>query len=83
MAAFPRYQCHKQVGALKIAGIEINDPNGNYLLHFEEPGFEPIVMTWQWCAHHAPEIGGYLVDYDDGYRSYSPPEAFEAGYTRI
>lgn len=32
---------------------------------------------------HKPEPGGYYVRYEDGYESYSPPEAFEAGYTRI
>jgi hypothetical protein len=32
---------------------------------------------------HDPRPGGYFVEYADGYRSFSPAEAFEAGYTRI
>ena len=28
-------------------------------------------------------IGGYLVQYEDGYLSWSPAKAFEEGYTRI
>lgn len=27
-------------------------------------------------------VGGYLVEYSDGYLSWSPPEAFEGGYRR-
>ena len=26
---------------------------------------------------------GYLVEYEDGYLSWSPSEAFESGYTRV
>ncbi len=32
---------------------------------------------------HQPKIGGYFVVYKDGYKSFSPAEAFEEGYTRI
>lgn len=31
---------------------------------------------------HNPQIGGYYVLYPDGYESWSPAEAFEAGYHR-
>jgi hypothetical protein len=34
-------------------------------------------------ASQAPSVGGYYVVYDDGYKSYSPSEAFEGGYTKI
>jgi hypothetical protein len=30
-----------------------------------------------------PKPGWYYVVYKDGYKSFSPPEAFEEGYTRI
>jgi hypothetical protein len=29
----------------------------------------------------APQAGMYMVVYEDGYISFSPAEAFEAGYT--
>jgi bacterioferritin-associated ferredoxin len=32
---------------------------------------------------HKPQVGGYIVIYDDGYTSFSPAKAFEEGYTRI
>ena len=30
-----------------------------------------------------PEVGGYYVVHKDGYKSFSPANAFEEGYTRI
>jgi len=32
---------------------------------------------------HKPEVGGYYVVYADGYKSFSPAQAFEEGYTRV
>jgi hypothetical protein len=32
---------------------------------------------------HDPQVGGYFVQYDDGYISFSPAKAFEEGYTRL
>lgn len=77
----PRYQCHKQVWALKIKAI-IPNPRG-WELHFEDDGYAPHAVNFEWRAKHDPQPGGYLVLYADGYQSYSPAESFEAGYTRI
>lgn len=49
--------------------------------------FLPVVFAeWQWLERFAPEdqplTNGYLVQYEDGYVSWSPAEAFEKGYTR-
>jgi hypothetical protein len=35
-----------------------------------------------WNRGH-PNLGDYIVIYDDGYKSWSPAKAFEEGYTRI
>lgn len=78
---FPRYQCHKQVGALKIKTV-IDNPRG-VELHFKDEGIIPIQMVHPWGEKHKPIAGGYLVAYDDGYLSYSPADAFESGYTPI
>ena len=43
----------------------------------------PIAVSLEFITKHRPEVGGYLVFYKDGYRSFSPAEAFEDGYTRI
>lgn len=77
----PRYQCHKQVQALKIK-LRIPNPRG-VELHFEDERFAPHQVDAVWFDKHKVEAGGYLVVYPDGYQSYSPAEAFEAGYTLI
>lgn len=48
-----------------------------------ETFFHPIVVSDEWVSKHNPEAGGYYVQYDDGYTSYSPAKAFEEGYTRL
>lgn len=77
----PRYQCHKQVWALKIKAI-IPNPRGAEL-HFENDRYCPFEMPAEWVDKHQPQTGGYLVVYEGGYRSYSPAEAFESGYVLI
>lgn len=76
-AEMPKYKCYKEVHALKIKGIS---PDGE--LGFEE-NFVPMLMPKEWLDKHNPEVGGYLVFYKDGYKSFSPAKAFEEGYTRI
>lgn len=84
----PEYQCHKKVWALKIKSV-INSPpdvivdGGSWDLEIEAPGYAPIRVSHEWMLKHGPESGGYYVVYEDGYKSYSPAKAFEAGYKRI
>lgn len=73
-----RYQCHKQVQAGKIVDVY----NGNVIVLVGETQVALHVGT-PWITKHNPEVGGYLVQYDDGYQSYSPAKAFEEGYTLI
>jgi hypothetical protein len=78
----PRYQCHKQVWALKISAI-LHDEFGAAVISADGgTGFSVRVDT-AYVEKHKPAAGGYWVKYDDGYQSYSPAAAFEAGYTRI
>lgn len=77
----PRYKCHKEVWALKIKAIFPN-PRG-FELHFDGDRYCPFEMSTDWMIKHAPEVGGYLVVYDNDYRSYSPADAFELGYTLV
>jgi hypothetical protein len=78
----PQYRSHKQVGALRILGIEIgSDQRG--LISFHEPGFAPIMCEPKMFSRYMPVQGDYLVFYEDGYQSFSPKKAFEDGYTRI
>lgn len=86
----PRYISQKLVWALKIASIDqapadrdrVN-ASGDWLLIPAEPGYAPITVSHDWILKHRPQAGGYFVTYQDGYRSYSPAEAFEAGNTPI
>lgn len=78
----PTYRSHKLVQALKIGAI-IPNPRG-VELHFEDERFCPIEVDDAWVNKHAPQPGGYFVVYPgDGYRSWSPADAFEAGYTPV
>ncbi len=84
----PKYQCHKKVWALKINGIEFENSaspkNSTYAkLHFENKSYLPISVDISYLNKHNPEIGGYFVVYEDGYKSFSPADAFEGGYTLI
>lgn len=85
----PRYKCHKEVWALKIAEIEFPpaaanaESDGSRLLVITDEGFAPIRVDHNYIRKHNPQPGGYYVVYKDGYKSFSPAEAFEEGYTRI
>lgn len=85
----PRYKCHKEVWALKIAGAEpiVRADDGaiiGYDLHFEDSGYAPVRVTSDWARRtDSALVGGYYVVYGDGYTSYSPAAPFESGYTRI
>ena len=89
----PRYQCHKKVWALKIKELTTHqnpDTSGNSAsasygatITPAEDGYAPFEVPAEYVTKHRPEVGGYYVVYDDGYKSYSPAKAFEEGYSRI
>lgn len=84
----PRYRCHKEVHALKIASIDQAPASkvaegGSWLLQPADEGYGAVEVTHEWFARFKPEAGGYYVVYADGYASYSPAKAFEDGYTLI
>ena len=79
----PKYKCHKEVWALKIAAIkwdgegEDRESDGSAVFTPAEDGYTPIKLEREWMNKHKPEVGGYYVQYADGYTSYSPAKAFE------
>jgi len=75
----PKYNCHKQVWALKIK--EVREGENSPELAFEEEGYSTLPVDFDWYYKHKPEAGGYYVVYKDGYKSYSPAQAFEEGYS--
>lgn len=77
----PRYKSHKTVWALKINKIEMTtDGSGDAVLSFEENGYAPIRVDA--IYFDKPQPGGYYVVYSDGYKSWSPADVFESGYTK-
>lgn len=77
----PKYRCHKDVWAVKIASIAYDLDSA--LITPADPSYPAFRMSGEWIGKHNPQVGGYFVVYEDGYRSYSPAKAFEEGYTRV
>ena len=73
----PKYVCHKEVWALKIA-----DVTGNTITPTEE-GYAPFQVPSEMYLRYTPTVGDYYVVYADGYKSFSPAKAFEEGYSRV
>lgn len=81
----PKYKCHKEVHALKIADVHANY-DGLLVITPADTGHEPfVVMDPGWKDRYKGDGVdlGYYVVYEDGYTSWSPTKAFEEGYTRI
>lgn len=55
----------------------------NALITPAEAGFVDFCVEADYLRKHKPEVGGYYVVYEDGYKSFSPAKAFEEGYTRL
>jgi hypothetical protein len=93
----PLYNCHKQVWALKIAAVEFDwevakregnrETDGSATITPADEGYGPFKVDAEYVHKHLmrtrdPIVGGYYVVYKDGYKSFSPKQAFEEGYTR-
>ena len=80
----PRYQCHKKVWALRIKDVVIpENGDGSAIITPSNDGYGAFVVDREYVQKHKPQVGGFYVVYEDGYKSFSPGDAFEAGYTRI
>lgn len=91
-AEMPKYKCHKEVWALKIANIELDidkankenrETDGSAVITPAEKIYAPFRVNADYVHKHNPQIGGYYVLYEGGYKSFSPAVVFEDGYTRI
>ena len=79
----PKYKCHKEVWALKIAAVEIHK-DGSAIIAPSDEGYVPFKTrpTWDVTFHGDDADPGYFVVYADGYQSWSPTKAFEDGYSK-
>lgn len=81
-AEMPKYQCHKQVWALKIKEVKVAS-DGTAVITPAEAGFADFDVESSFIEKHSPKPGGYYVQYAGGYESYSPAEVFESGYSLL
>ena len=81
-AEMPKYKSHKEVWALKIKSVDAV-MHGKGIIMPEEEAYASFEVSAEYMAKHDPKPGGYYVVYADGYKSFSPSEAFEGGYTAI
>ena len=86
----PEYKCHKVVRAGQIAELRPQDDGSVELdllcaMREGQTGFKVlgVKMSKDWAERFKPEVGAYVVRYDDGYTSISPARAFDEGYTLI
>lgn len=70
-----QWQSIKKVYADKIVKIE---RGGTSRLYLQDGDFVDVDIDYM--TKHKPLTGGYFVRYADGYTSFSPADAFEAGY---
>jgi hypothetical protein len=80
---YPEYTCHKTVRAFLIAAILPAAAGGAHLQPPVESLLPAIEVSGDYMQKHRPVVGGYFVQYEDGYQSFSPAQAFEAGYTLV
>jgi hypothetical protein len=80
----PQYQSHKKVWALKIEKVHENAYDDGVTLIFVDKTFANRSFTLEELkGRPEPDPGWYMVQYEDGYISFSPADVFEDGYTRI
>lgn len=73
-----KYTGTKTVAAFKIKYIEATGYGLAYHLYGVDN--EMATVPESYIAKHEPKIGGYYVQYEDGYSSFSPAETFEKAY---
>lgn len=84
MTALPRYKCHKEVNAVKIAAIEFREDGSATIAPIEDKVNTIYTSSGYRERFKGSENDlGYYVIYDDGYTSWSPSKAFEEGYTQL
>jgi hypothetical protein len=81
----PRYTSHKKVWALKIKEVfnsgttTTTDESPVVTIYFENPNYGPRKIALR--GKPTPEPGWYMIQYEDGYISFSPAKQFQEGYT--
>jgi hypothetical protein len=53
------------------------------IMDVDEGNHVITIVSADYIHKHTPMVGGYLVQYEDGYVSYSPPDIFERSHVRL
>lgn len=80
------YQCFKVVQAAEIKAVQEFDEQSALPLVIGIPGTDvelPYIASPELISRYIPEVGDYLVLYENDYVSISPKAAFEEGYSKI
>jgi hypothetical protein len=87
--SLPEYVCHKVVRAAKIVAVGIGPdpgpeaaPGTRRGVRLALEGAAHVDVSQQWMQNKFAQPGGYFVQYEDGYSSFSPAKAFEEGYVK-
>jgi len=77
-----KFRSHKIVEAESISEVKFEAaqaPNSYLVL----ASGQEVHPSLDFFARGRPQVGDYLVRYEDGYLSWSPKKAFEEGYTEV
>lgn len=75
------YISHKKVLAAKITNFEVVTSDGHCQVVTDDGASEQYDKKIY--TRYEPVAGDYLVEYEDGYKAFSPKEAFESGYELV
>ena len=68
---------------IDLANAESRETTGGAWIAPADDGYGRFHVGAEYVRKHNPQVGGYYVVHEDGYKSFSPADAFEGGYTRI
>lgn len=76
----PRYQCVREVFALKISKVVVTGECGGLL--FTEKDFMPIEVPYQFMVTQNPSVGSYYV-FEKGRRYCVPADEFNREFRKL
>lgn len=80
---WPQYRSHKIVKAMEVESIEAADGGAVSVIKLKNSEVLSLKQHDDLILRYHPKVGDFLVEYADGYRSFSPRKAFLEGYTKV
>ena len=85
---WPLFQCHKQVRAMKLEDVRRSVDGTLHLVYCAGKYSEKACWSAdsefaKRCRAFEENDPGYIVEYPDGFISWSPTKAFEDGYSEV